>query len=87
MLALVEGRWRLSQRRIADCLQTVAAQGYGPGDMIFEGPRRRSFRITVSRDGQTLNEEIRWTDETGRLPVHYDLDARRPVQLTFACHE
>jgi polysaccharide biosynthesis protein PelA len=82
LLTFVEGRWRLSGRA-----QTLTAQGFGPGELTFEGRRNRSFRIKVSRDGQTLNEEIRWTDAQGRLALRYAIDAREPVQLTFACHE
>jgi polysaccharide biosynthesis protein PelA len=87
MLTLVEGRWRFQNRTVRDCVQTITAQGYGPGDMTFEGRRNRPFRIKVSRDSQTLNEEIRWTDANGRLALLYDIDAREPLQLTFACHE
>ena len=87
LLSLVEGRWQLSGRAVKDCVQTVTAQGFGNGDLTFEGRTSKPFRIKVSRDGQILNEEIRWTDADGRLSLHYAIDAREPVELRFECHE
>ena len=87
LLNLVEGRWQLSGRDVKDCVQTMTAQGYGNGDLTFEGKRNKPFRIKVSRDGSTLNEEIRWTGADGRLALHYAIDARLPVELRFECHE
>jgi polysaccharide biosynthesis protein PelA len=87
LLGLVEGRWQLSERQVKDCVQTVTAQGYGPGDLTFEGRRNKPFRIRVSRSGRALSEEIRWTGPDGRLELHYAIDAREPVELRFECHE
>ena len=87
LLSLVEARWQLSGRTVANCAQTAQAQGYGPGDMTFEGKVNKPFRITVSRNGQTLSEEIRWTGADGRLELHYAIDALAPVELKFECHE
>lgn len=87
LLSLVEGRWQLSSRGVKDCVQTVTAQGYGNGDLTFEGKRNKPFRIKVRRNDQTLNEEIRWTDAEGRLALHYVIDAREPVEIRFECHE
>ena len=87
MLSLVEARWRLSSRVVENCIETFMAQGFGPGDMTFEGRPNRSFRIKVSRNGQLLTEEIRWTDAAGLLPLHFAIEAREPVELRFQCHE
>ncbi len=87
MLNLVEGRWQLSSRQVKDCLQTFTAQGYGNGDLTFEGRSNKPFRIRVSRGAEVLNEEIRWTGLDGRLELHYAIDARQPVELSFECHE
>ena len=87
LLGLVNGRWQLSGRQVNDCVQTVTAQGYGNGDLTFEGKRNKPFRIRVSRGGRTLNEEIRWTGADGRLALQYPIDAREPVELRFECHE
>ena len=87
LLSLVEGRWQLSGRQVKDCEQTVTAQGFGNGDLTFEGKSSKPFRIKVSRNGQVLNEEIRWTGPDGRLSLHYAIDAREPVELRFSCHE
>lgn len=87
MLSLVEGRWQLSGRQVKDCVETFNAQGYGNGDLTFEGRGNRPFRIRVSRGTDVLNEEIRWTGADGRLALHYTIDARQPVELRFECHE
>ncbi len=87
LLALVESRWRFSDRVVQDCVQTMTAEGYGAGDMVFEGRRNRPFRIKVSRADEVLSEEIRWTDANGRIALQYAIDARAPLRLTFACHD
>ena len=87
LLSLVEARWQFSARTVAACTQTAQAQGYGPGDMTFEGKINKPFRITVSRNGQTLAEEIRWTGADGQLELHYAIDAVTPVEIRFECHE
>ena len=87
LLSLVEARWQLSARIVAACAQTMTAQGYGAGDLTFEGKVNTAFRIILSRAGQTLTEEIRWTDANGRLALHFPVDAHEPLELRFECHE
>ncbi len=87
LLMLVEGRWRISNRQVEKCVQSMTAEGYGAGELVFEGRRNRPFRIKVSRDETILSEEIRWTDANGRLALQYAIDARTPLRLTFACHD
>ena len=87
LLSFIEGRWQVSGLSKADCVQSLTAQGYGPGDMTFEGKRDRPFRIKLSRHGEILSEEIRWTDANGRLALHFAIDAKQPVELRFECHE
>ena len=87
LLSLVDARWQLSRRTVAGCAQTMTAQGYGPGDLTFEGKTNTAFRVILSRAGQTLAEEIRWTGADGRLSLHYAVDALEPLDLRFECHE
>ena len=87
LVSLVEARWQLSGRKVDPCVQTMTAQGYGPGDMTFAAKPSTSFRITVSRDGQPLSQEIRFSGADGKLDLHLAIDAREPVELRFECHE
>ncbi len=86
-LALVESRWRFSGMRATDCDQSVSAQGFGPGEMVWRGKASAPYKVRVSRDQRTLTEEIRWTDTAGLLSLNLAIDAIEPVTLRFTCHE
>jgi hypothetical protein len=87
LLSLIHGRWRFSNVRSGDCLQSVVAQGFGPGEMVWRATPGKAFKISISRDGGILAEEIRWVDAQGMLSLRFAIDALTPVDLTFQCHE
>jgi hypothetical protein len=87
LLSLVESRWRLSERKLEPCSQSMLAQGYGAGEFVFEGRRNRAVRIKVAKGETVIQEEIRWTDGDGRLPLLLGSDAKSPLRLTFTCHD
>ncbi len=87
LLMYVEGRWRLSDRHVEACTQSMTAEGYGTGDLTFAGQPNRPVRIKVTRNDTLLSEEIRWTGADGLLALQLGIDARTPVRLSFSCHD
>ncbi len=87
LLSLVESRWRLSDRTLDTCQQSMTAAGYGAGEFVFEGRRNRAIRIKVAKDDAVIQEEIRWTDADGRLQLLLGTEAKSPLRLTFTCHD
>jgi polysaccharide biosynthesis protein PelA len=84
---LVSSRWRLENMVASDCKQSFRVFGYGPSDMRWQTDKSRGFRVSLTRDGATLAEEIRWSDATGRLDLNFQVDGLAPADLTIQCHE
>ena len=87
LLSLVHGRWRFSNIKQGDCIQSAIAEGFGPGEMVWRVRRNRAFKVRASRNGATLAEEVRWADANGLVSLRLAVDARDPIDLTFQCHE
>lgn len=86
-LSLVEARWRFSGMRIADCDQSMTAQGFGPGEMTWRGRPNTAYKVRLTRGDALLTEEIRWTDASGELHLKLAAAAIEPATLRFVCHE
>ena len=87
LATLVEARWRLSNAKSGDCLQSYSAEGFGPGDIVWQSSKGRGFKVRVSRSGTLLSEEVRWADAQGRLTVSLPMTALEPLDIVLACHE
>jgi polysaccharide biosynthesis protein PelA len=87
LLSLVHSRWRFVNQTAKDCLYSVTATGFGAGEMLWQTEPGRGFKIKVTRAGTTLAEEVRWADATGRLALRIQVDAIKPVDLAFQCHD
>lgn len=87
LLTLVEARWRLSHAKAGDCLQSYTAEGYGPGDILWQTEAGRSFKVRASRAGQLLSEDVRWADARGLLAVSLPANGLEPLDIVLACHE
>ena len=84
-VALVDSRWRLSDLSRGDCDFEMAAQGYGPGDMTWQTPPGRAYRVDASRNGPVLYEVARAADEAGTLRVSVAASAIEPLRIRFTC--
>jgi hypothetical protein len=84
---LVDSRWQLSSLSRADCGFGVTAQGYGPGDMTWQTPPGRTYRVEASRNGTVLFEATQMADEKGLLRISLTPSAIEPLQLRFVCTE
>lgn len=86
LLMLVDSRWRFSGLKTSGCEQSIEAQGFGQGDMVWRGRPKLALKVKASRGGATLTEEIRWTDDEGYLRLRVPVEAINPLTLTFSCH-
>ena len=84
---MIEARWLLSDLTEEGCGFRVDAQGYGPGDMVWQTSANRAFAITVSRNGVTLEQQIARADAHGRLQFTLKSPAIEPITLRFACND
>jgi polysaccharide biosynthesis protein PelA len=87
LLTLIDARWTLSNARSSDCMQSYAAQGFGPGDITWQSERGRGFKVRASRAGVVLGEEVRWANDRGQLAISLQVNAIDPVDLVVTCHD
>lgn len=84
---LIESRWQLSSLVRTECGFTLSAQGFGPGEMIWQTAPGQAFDVEISRSGQRLATDTVTADGAGGLQTHFNADAREPVEMRFTCHE
>ncbi len=84
---LIESRWLLSDYAGDGCGFRVNAQGYGPGEMVWQTTARKGFRVAANRSGTQFYEEAVRADADGVLRFRIDASAIEPLTLRFACHE
>ncbi len=84
---LVSARWWFRGYEPDGCGFNITAQGFGPGDMLWQTAPGRKFDLIAERDGKELSNEPVVADATGVLQTTLKFDAITPVRLRFACHE
>jgi polysaccharide biosynthesis protein PelA len=84
---LIESRWQLSSVVRTECGFTLSAQGFGPGDMVWQTAPSQSYDIEILRSGQRLSNGTVTADSAGTLKTNFNADAREPVEMRFTCHE
>jgi polysaccharide biosynthesis protein PelA len=84
---LVESRWRLSAKKPEACGFRLTAEGYGPGEMVWEAAPGQVFDIRVSRSGRDISSSLATAGTNGRLTVAIPANAIEPLELRFQCHE
>jgi hypothetical protein len=84
-VTLVDSRWQLSGLSRGTCGFDVAAQGYGPGDMVWQTPPGRAYRVEASRNETVLYEAVQAADETGTLHASVAASAIAPLRIRFTC--
>ena len=87
LVTLIEARWRLSNAKSGDCLQTYTAEGFGPGDIVWQSEKSRGFKVRMSRAGKVLSEDVRWADEKGVLAIAAQVNGLEPLDIVLACHD
>jgi polysaccharide biosynthesis protein PelA len=82
---LIESRWTLSAVERAPCSLTAEAQGFGAGEMTWEGLTPGAHIITASRRGVVLATRRVLADTAGRLHVRLATSAIEPLQIDMTC--
>lgn len=84
---LRDSRWRLSALSGDACRFSLAAQGFGKGDMNFITAPGRRFDVVAMREGKALAAASATADASGLLAVSLDSVAIEPVAVEFVCHD
>jgi hypothetical protein len=84
---LIESRWQVKAvAPLAPCGFTLTAEGYGPGDMIWQTSANRAYDLSIKRAGAAIETRAVKADATGRLDVTVETGAIEPLEIGFACH-
>ena len=84
---LVSARWWFRGYEPDGCGFNITAQGFGPGDMLWQTAPGRKFDLIAERDGKELMNSPVAADGAGLLQTTLKVDAITPVRLRFACHD
>ena len=84
---LVEARWRLFEFVEDGCSFQTGAEGFGPGEMIWQSKPGQRFEITARRGDQTLETQKGVADADGLLKLRVSTGAIEPLTLRFTCHD
>lgn len=84
---LVSSRWTFSDRQVAGCNMAIKAQGFGPGEMVWQTAPNARYRVTAERGGRTLASEAATADPEGRLRLRLAATAQEPLDLRLQCHD
>ncbi len=82
---LTDSRWILSAVERGRCSVAANAQGFGPGDMTWDGLAPGAHTVTASRRGVVLATRRVLADASGRLAVRLATSAIEPLQLSITC--
>ncbi len=84
---LVEARWRLFEFVEDGCSFQIGAEGFGPGEMVWQSKPGQQFEITAHRGNQILETQQGATDAEGLLRLRISASAMEPLVLRFSCHD
>ena len=84
---LIESRWLLSGRASEGCGFRVEAQGFGPGEMVWQTTSRRKFSVSAVRGRETLHEETVTADAEGILRFTIPAPAIEPLLMRMRCND
>jgi hypothetical protein len=87
LLSLVHSRWRLSARKLEHCGLTVEAEGFGPGEMLWQTRSGQTFAISAERHGRTPAQQVGTADASGRLGISLDTSAIEPLTIRLSCRD
>mgnify|MGYP002080830722 CR=1 FL=1 len=84
--SLLSSRWTFAKRRQEGCSLTVEAEGYGPGEMLWQAAPGQRFTVAASRGGVVLASQEAVSDAEGRLKLSLDVSAIEPLEVGLRCH-
>lgn len=84
--SLVSSRWTFSRRRLEGCSLTAEAEGYGPGEMLWQTVPGRRYKVGALRGGVAIEVQEAVADEKGQLRVSLGASAIEPVEIRLNCH-
>jgi polysaccharide biosynthesis protein PelA len=84
---LISARWRFRNMEPSDCGFAITAQGFGPGDMLWQTAPGRKFDVVADLDGTEVTRLQAAADPAGILQLTVKADAIKPLRLRFACHD
>src|SRR5262249_38946255 len=76
---LIDGRWQFHSLDRHDCGFTVAAQGFGSGQMRWGGLAAGTYRASVRAGDTTVWEATEGVNDNGRLALTINTSALQPV--------
>jgi len=82
---LIDGRWQFHSLDRHGCGFTVAAQGFGSGQMRWGGLAAGIYRVSVRAGDTTVWEATEEVNDNGRLALTIDTSALQPVIIDVAC--
>jgi hypothetical protein len=85
-LSLVSSRWQVFDRNEQACGHSFKAQGYGPGDMMWQTAPSQSFAIRVVGSAGLISQTIATADSAGHLAVSLSPTMNQVVDVRFDCH-
>jgi len=84
---LVESRWVISHLTHDSCGFSFKASGFGRGDMTWQLPARRAYRVSVVREGETQIIETRWPDAARLFKIRIERPAAEPITIRVDCND
>ncbi len=85
---LIESRWQLSNLQPeGECSFKIGAQGFGPGEMVWQGTAERSYEIFAQRSGSSSTSIAAKADNQGVFTVKIEADATEPLELRVVCSD
>jgi hypothetical protein len=82
---LIDGRWQFRNLVRRDCGFSVAAQGFGSGEMHWGGLAVGVYRLSARADDSTVWEATKEVNEDGRLALTVETSAVQPLVVDVAC--
>ncbi len=83
---IVESRWQLSNRQPdGACSFTMSAQGFGPGEMMWQGMPQQNYLIIAQRSGASLARSEITAGPNGLFSVKLEANATEPLELKVVC--
>ncbi len=83
---LIESRWQLmNMQSEGECGFRIGAQGFGPGEIVWQGAPERNYEIFAMRTGATLTSSKAKADASGIFAFKLEADATEPLELRVVC--
>jgi hypothetical protein len=85
--SLTESRWQVRALRRTSCGLQMTAEGYGPGEFVFNGLNAGEVTILARRAGEPLHQQRLAVDAAGSLSFTLPLVAYEPLDIEVRCEK